>query len=110
MRAMAIAASADEAGYTPFEVRSGNRRVRCLVADTTLDAASGLSELPTLTLRRRSFEKFRTLIQATAQRMLGELPVGFIGSLVISGEDMRQTTPEQGMAVFGDAGRRNPRP
>lgn len=88
-----------------FEVRVGIRRISCNVSDEALEAVSGLAAPSTMVLRRKSFDRFRTLIDAAARLKLGTLPPGFIGPVVLSSGDLRRVPPEVGVPAFGSAGR-----
>ncbi len=92
-------------GTVRFEVRVGIRRVSCDVLDEALEAASGLAAPSTVVLRRKSFDRFRTLIDAAARLKLGTLPPGFSGPVVLSSGDLRRVPPQAGVPVFGHAGR-----
>ncbi len=88
-----------------FEVRVGVRRISCNISDEALEAVSGLAAPSTMMLRRKSFDRFRTLIDAAARLKLGTLPSGFIGPIILSSGDLRCVPPEVGVPVFGSAGR-----
>ena len=88
-----------------FEIRDGTRRIRCAVADEALEALSGLTLPSTAILRRRSFDRFRTLINAAAALKIATLPAGFIGPLVLTGGDLRRVPQERGSPAFGTSGR-----
>ncbi len=88
-----------------FEIRVGIRRISCNISDEALEAVSGLATPSTMTLRRKSFDRFRTLIDAAARLKLGTLPSGFIGPIILSSEDLRCVPPEVGVPAFGSAGR-----
>jgi hypothetical protein len=88
-----------------FEVRVGIRRISCNVSDEALEAVSGLAAPSTVTLRRKSFDQFRTLIDAAARLKLGTLPPGFVGPIVLSSGDLRRVPPEVGVPAFGRTGR-----
>lgn len=88
-----------------FEVRDGIRRISCTVLDDALEVVSGLTAPSTAMLRRRSFDRFRTLINAAAKLKLGTLPAGSIGPLILSREDLRHVPPETGMPSFGSSAR-----
>ena len=73
-----------------FEIRDGMRRVSCVVLNEALEAAAGLPQLSAPMLRRRSFDRFRTLIHAAAggvglilsqwAKHLGATVIGTVGS------------------------------
>ena len=88
-----------------FEVRVGIRRIPCNVSDEALEAVSGLATPSTTVLRRKSFDRFRTLIDAAARLKLGTLPPNFSGPLFLSSGDLRRVPPGVGVPTFGSAGR-----
>ncbi|WP_424134957.1 hypothetical protein [Roseomonas chloroacetimidivorans] len=88
---------------TRFEVRDRERRVACEVADEALEAASGLELPSTPLLRRRSFDRFRVLIDTAAKLKLSAMPVGFAGLLTISSGDLRCVPHKEGVPQFGTA-------
>jgi hypothetical protein len=92
-----------------FEIRDGMRRVSCVVLNEALEAAAGLPQLSAPMLRRRSFDRFRTLIHAAAGARLAAVP-GFVGPIVLTSGDLRSVPPERGAPVFGSSGRPSPRP
>ena len=94
-----------EAGSIQFEVRDGIRRVCCHVTDEALEAVSGLRVPSTTALRRRSFDRFRTLIEAAAQMKLRTLPPGFDGRLALSSRDLRCVPTDPGLPSFGTSPR-----
>jgi hypothetical protein len=93
-----------------FEIRDGMRRVSFVVSNEALEAASGLPGLSSAMLRRRSFDRFRTLIHAAAARRLAALPLGFVSPIVLTGRDLRSVPPERGAPAFGSSGRAPARP
>jgi hypothetical protein len=93
-----------------FEVRAGMRRIRCSVSDEALEAVSGMTAPSTLTQRRKSFDRFRTLINAAAQLKLRNLPPEYAGPLVLTRQDLRSVPPETGVPTFGSAARPSSRP
>lgn len=99
------AASALERNPIHFEVRDGIRRVGCDVSDEALEAVSGLAVPSTAASRRKSFDRFRTLIHAAAKLKLQTLPPGFAGPVVLSSGDLRRVPPEAGTPAFGAAAR-----
>src|SRR3954471_5373557 len=92
-----------------FEIRDGMRRVSCVVLNEALEAAAGLSQLSAPMLRRRSFDRFRTLIHAAASARVAALP-GFVGPIILTSGDLRSVPSERGAPVFGSPGRPPPRP
>ena len=91
--------------FSRFEVRDGIRRVICSVAEEALEAASGLTAPSTNASRRKSFDRYRALIDAAAKLKLKTLPPGFAGPLVLSSADLRCVPPEVGVPSFGSAPR-----
>ena len=98
-------ASAPDESLTRFEVRDGIRRIGCTVSDEALEAVSGLVIPSTTGSRRKSFDRFRMLINAAATLKLARLPPGFVGLLALSGEDLRRVPHQVDLPVFGSAGR-----
>ena len=96
--------------FTRFEIRHGSRRIVCTVADEALDAVSSLPAPSTLAMRRRSFDRFRTLINAAAKLKVAGLPVDWVSPIVLQTRDLRQVAPEVGTPLFGSAARPSTRP
>lgn len=96
---------APDPSITQFEVRDGVRRVICSVSDEALEAASGLAAPSTPVLRRKSFDRFRTLIDAAAKLKLNTLPAGSLGPIVLSSQDLRCVPPAAGVPLFGSMSR-----
>jgi hypothetical protein len=84
-----------------FEIQDRMRRVSYAVSNEALEAAAGLPELSSPMLRRRSFDRFRTLIHRAAGLRLAVLPPGFDGPIVLTSRDLRAVPPEKDMPVFG---------
>jgi hypothetical protein len=95
----AVAARAEN--FIRFEVRDGIRRVKCAVLDDALEAAAGLTAPTSVTLRRRSFDRFRTLIDAAAQMKLKTQPGGPADTLMLTRSDLRSVPPQKGVPSFG---------
>ncbi len=93
------------AEFTRFQVRVGMRRVECAVLDEALEAASGLTAPSSVVLRRKSFDRFRTLINAAAELKSSRLPPGFTGRIVLTSEDLRRVPPQVGVPAFGSSAR-----
>lgn len=91
--------------FARFEVRDGIRRVVCIVAEEALEAASGLTAPSTNASRRKSFDRYRSLIDAAAKLKLKTMEPGFDGPLVLSSADLRRVPPEVGVPSFGSAPR-----
>ena len=89
-----------------FEVRAGMRRVSCAVSHEALDAASALDADGTPATRRRSFERFRTVINAAALMRLDALQPGDAALIVLSGRDLRDVPEQTGVPRFGTSGNR----
>src|SRR3954447_22892128 len=92
-----------------FEIRDGMRRVSCMVLNEALEAAAGLPQFSAPMLRRRSFDRFRTLIHAAASARVAALPA-FAGPIILTSGDLRSVPSERGAPVFGSSGRPPPRP
>jgi hypothetical protein len=86
-----------------FEVRDRTRRIVCAVSDEALEAVSDLAAPSTDTMRRRSFDRFRTLIDAAAKLKLSALPDSFLGPVLLSSDDLRRVPAEQGVPLFGSS-------
>lgn len=95
------ALAARSENFIRFEVRDGIRRVTCAVLDDALEAAAGLATPSTITLRRRSFDRFRTLIDAAAQMKLKTLPSGSADMIMLTRGDLRGVPPQSGVPSFG---------
>ena len=93
-----------------FEIRDGVRRVSFVVSNEALEAASGLPDQSSFMLRRRSFDRFRTLIHAAAARRLAAGPPGFVSPIVLTCGDLRSVPVERGAPAFGSSGRFPARP
>ncbi len=94
-----------DTGFTQFEVRDGIRRIRCSVSEEALEAVSGLAVPSTTALRRRSFDRFRTLIDAAAKLKLKTLPPGSTGPVALSSRDLRCVPPAAGVPLYGSSQR-----
>jgi len=92
-----------------FEIRDGSRRISCAVSNEALETASGLTAPSTDTLRRRSFDRFRTLINVAAELKLRTLPSGSIGTITLTSADLRCVPTETETPPFGSAARGLPR-
>ena len=90
-------------GLDSFEIRDGIRRISCAVSDEALEAVSGLTTPSTVMLRRRSFDRFRTLINVAAELKLRTLPLGSIGPIVLTRNDLRRVPPVTGVPSFGSS-------
>lgn len=104
----ALSSGADpglDAGATRFQIRDGIRLINCNVSDEALEAVSGLTAPSTTALRRKSFDRFRTLINAAAKLKLKTLPPEFIGLLALTSRDLRRVPPETGVPLYGSAQR-----
>jgi hypothetical protein len=104
------AAPAFDPNLVNFEIRHGMQRIRCAVLDDALDAVSGQTAPSNSTLRRRSFDRFRTLINAAASVKLATLPTDFAGPLVLTRDDLRRVPTQPGAPSFGSAPRAQSRP
>ena len=104
------AASSLDGNFLRFEVRDGIRRISCSVSDEALNAVSGLTAPSTPMERRKSFDRFRTLIHAAAMLRLRALSPGSVGSLVLTHRDLRCVPPESGTPLFGSSAKGSTRP
>lgn len=86
-----------------FEVRDRTRRIVCAVSDEALEAVSDLAVPSTDIMRRRSFDRFRSLIDTAAKLKLSVMPGNFPGPLLLSADDLRRVPAEQGVPVFGSS-------
>ena len=102
--------SADDRSPVRFEVRDGIRRISCVVSNDALEAVSGLTVPSTVSLRRRSFDRFRTLINKAATLKLMSLPSGFSGAVLLTSKDLRRVPPEAGAPSFGSSSKGLSRP
>ncbi|MFH5927503.1 hypothetical protein [Roseomonas xinghualingensis] len=82
-------------------MRDRTRRIVCAVSDEALEAVADLMAPSTDIMRRRSFDRFRSLIDAAAKLKLASMPDGFLGPVLLSSDDLRQVPAEQGMPLFG---------
>jgi hypothetical protein len=94
-----------DGNFIRFEIRDGVRRISCAVSDEALEAVSGLTAPSTLLLRRRSFDRFRTLINVAAKLKVSTLPSGSIDLIVLTREDLRCVPSEAGVPSFGSSAR-----
>ena len=99
------AVSPADSSHIRFEIRDGIRRISCTVSNEALEAAAGLTVPSTEMLRRRSFDRFRTLINMAAEMKLRTLPLGSIGPLDLSSDDLRRVPTETEAPRFGRAAR-----
>ncbi len=109
MNSKPVALPVNGTDWIRFEVRDGVRRVSCTVSDEALEAASALTLPSTPLTRRRSFDRFRTLIDAAATLKLATLPRTATGPLLLTRDDLRRVPPQTGAPVFGSALRVLPR-
>ena len=98
------------AGGICFEIRSGMRKVSCSISDDALEAASGLTAPSTVTLRRRSFDRFRTLINQAATLKLANLPADCNDPMMLTRDDLRRVPAVTGEPQYGIAVRTRPAP
>jgi len=91
--------------FIRFEIRDGIRRIDCAVSDEALEAVSALNAPSTVMQRRRSFDRYRTLINEAAKLKSRRLPSGSIGLIVLTSEDLRCVPPETGVPSFGSSAR-----
>jgi hypothetical protein len=67
----------------------GMKRITCSVPNDVMDAVSGQAGPLTPGLRRRSFDRYRTLIHGAAMLRLKDLPAGSLGPIVLARRDLR---------------------
>jgi hypothetical protein len=72
-----------------------------MVSDEALEAASSLSLPSAAEARKRSFSRFRTLIDTAARLKLSHMPSSFIGPLTILSDDLRHVPDMEGLPQFG---------
>ncbi|GBQ27984.1 hypothetical protein AA13594_0809 [Gluconacetobacter azotocaptans DSM 13594] len=72
-----------------------------MVSGEALEAAAGLTLPSTSLSRQRSFDRFRTLINAAAKLKLARAPVRQGGCLVLESDDLRRVPLEVGVPLFG---------
>ncbi len=84
-----------------FDVRDRTRRIVCAVSDEALEAVSDLPAPCTDLMRRRSFDRFRSLIDTAAKLKLSAMPSDFPGPMLLSSDDLRRVPAEQGVPAFG---------
>ena len=89
-----------------FLVRHGVHKVMCTVSIEALEGASGLPPCSKPQLHRRSFDRFRTLIEAAAQRKLADLPAGSVGPITLTSDDLRRVPASVGMPNYAQPLRR----
>jgi hypothetical protein len=89
-----------------FEIRDGVHRISCAISDEALESVSGLISPFTAILRRRSFDRFRVLINAAAKLKLTSRP---IRPIILTSEDLRRAPPESGGPLFGSPVRNSTR-
>jgi hypothetical protein len=85
---------APDANFIHFEIRDGIRRITCSVPNDVMDAVSGISGPLSPGLRRRSFDRFRTLIHGAAMQRLKDMPAGSAGPIVLARRDLRSVALE----------------
>jgi len=78
-----------DSSFISFEIMDGIRRIACSVPNDVMDAVSGQGTPLTPGLRRRSFDRYRTLIHGAAMQRLKELPAGSLGPIVLARRDLR---------------------
>ena len=72
-----------------------------------MEAVSGLAAPSTTVMRRKSFDRFRTLIDAAAKLKLKNMPLGSIGTLTLTSDDLRSVPHEIGVPTFGSSPKRD---
>jgi hypothetical protein len=82
------AKSAPDSDYIHFEIMDGMHRIRCSVPNELIDAVSGLPAPLTDGLRRRSFDRFRTVMHGAAMQRLKAQPAGSLEPIVLMRRDL----------------------
>jgi hypothetical protein len=77
-----------DSGCIHFEIMDGMRRIRCSVPNELIDAVSGLPVPLTDGLRRRSFDRFRTVMHGAAMQRLKDQPPGSAEPIVLVRRDL----------------------
>jgi hypothetical protein len=80
--------AAPDTGCIHFEIMDGMRRIRCSVPNELIDAVSGLPAPLTDGLRRRSFDRFRTVMHGAAMQRLKAQPAGSLEPIVLVRRDL----------------------
>ena len=89
-----------------FQVRHFTQKIVCTVSAEALEEASGLPPQSSEQLHRRSFDRFRTLIEAAAQQKLAGLPPEFCGPITLASKDLRRVPHVVGMPPYAQTPRR----
>ncbi len=93
-----------------FEVRMGNRRVRCIVSEEALGAASGTALPLTSVTRRGAFDRFRVLIDAAAKLKMALPETAGLAEITLTPGDLRRVVPTHDSPPFGSSPRPTSRP
>ncbi len=101
-----MTASIAEKNLVHFEVRDGMRRISCAISNDTLDAAVGLKDVGTPADRRRSFERFRSMIHVAALLRWKAQPLGSVAPVILTDRDLCDVPPKIGNPRFGSLGAR----
>jgi hypothetical protein len=94
-----------DGSFINFEIMDGIRRITCSVPNDVMDAVSGIAGPLTPGLRRRSFDRYRTLIHGAAMQRLKEMPAGSHGPIVLARRDLRCVAQETEPGRPGGAAR-----
>jgi hypothetical protein len=92
-----------------FQVRHHTHKIACAVSAEALEDASGLPPESSEQMHRRSFDRFRTLIEAAAQYRLSALPPSFCGPITLTAQDLRRVPHVVGMPSYAQLPRRETR-
>ncbi len=92
-----------------FQVRHHTHKIACTVSAEALEDASGLPPASSEQMHRRSFDRFRTLIEAAAQHRLAALPPSFCGPITLTVQDLRRVPHVVGMPSYAQLPRRETR-
>lgn len=93
------------ASHIGFEILVGTRRISCAVSNEALEAAAGLALPSTSVARRRSFDRFRTLIHSAATLKFSDSTKKVGDCVMLQSEDLRRVPLEKGVPVFGTTAR-----
>ena len=92
-----------------FQVRHHTHKIACTVSAAALEDASGLPPDSSEQMHRRSFDRFRTLIEAAAQYRLADMPPTFSEPITLTADDLRRVPHVVGMPSYAQLPRRETR-
>lgn len=96
-----LAPNLSNASHIGFEILVGTRRISCGVSNEALEAAAGLALPSTSVARRRSFDRFRTLIHSAAKLKFSDSIEKMDDYVLVQSDDLRRVPLEKGVPVFG---------